>query len=555
MRPIGILHLIVGTSLLGPAAGAQQILQTIDGAGGDSHTGWANSGVGDVNQDGYPDVLIGAPDYHNPELDAGLARIYSGRDLSLLWEQTGIDFDDRYGQFVSEAGDVNRDGWPDFIISAVSAEGPKGEPDRGSAELRSGQDFSIIYKWYGENASDDFGDSSAPAGDVNADGWPDVVVGGRGHDGNGLSAGIARVFSGVDGSVLHTFYGDGPGWLAGSAVDAAGDIDNDGYGDVIVGCRGASPDGLNKAGQAVVYSGFSGEVLLRINGRFAGDGLGSGVAGIGDVDLDGTDDLAIGIWQSAQLGPVTGSAMVVSGVTGDPIFAWVGEHAGAVMGVWVDSAGDANRDGWPDIVVGAEGTNAPEVPAAGKVYVYSGKDGSEIFSVYGDANGDRLGTVVADTGDLNQDGYDDVISGAYWNDVGGHDAGTVRVYSGCARIWDQTGAALNGSNGELNLAACGVMAGADPVTLKLIKAAPSASAVLVVGLAAIELPFHGGVMVPSPDVLIFGLATDPDGGLELDGTWPAGLPSGVAVHMQFWVPDAGGTEGWSASNGVSASTP
>jgi hypothetical protein len=555
MSRLGLAHLGLAACLATSSASAQQIIQTIDGIAGDAHLGWAVSGVGDVDHDGYPDVLIGAPDFTEPAQDAGLARVYSGRDLSVLWSNTGLDENDRYGQFVSEAGDVNLDGWPDFLISALAAEGPEGEPNVGSAEVRSGQDFSILYKWYGDSAFDDFGDSSAPAGDVNADGWPDVVVGGRRHDGNGTSSGIARVFSGFDGTVLYDFYGAGPGWLAGSACDGAGDLNQDGYDDVIVGCRGASPDGLFKAGQAVIYSGFDGSELLRVDGRHEKDGLGSGVAGVGDIDQDGTIDLGIGVWQSSQLGPVTGSALVLSGASHETLFEWVGEHAGAVMGVWVDNAGDANRDGWLDIVVGSEGANAPGVPAAGKVFVFSGQDGSEIFSVHGDQVGDRLGTVVAETGDLNQDGYDDVISGAYWNDMGGHDTGTARVYSGCANIWTQSGAALAGSNGSPNLNACGVMAGNDAITLKLINAASSASTVLIIGLTTIDLPFHGGVLVPAPDVLVFGLATNFEGGLELDGTWPNGLPAGVGITMQFWVPDVGGTEGWSSSNAVGATTP
>jgi hypothetical protein len=434
--------------------------------------------------------------------------------------------------------------------------GPKGEPDVGSAELRSGQDFSLIYKWYGDSAFDDFGECLAPVGDVNADGWIDIVAGGRRHDGNGTSSGIARVFSGFDGSVLYDFYGDGPGWLAGSAAAAAGDFNEDGYDDVIVGCRGASPEGLTKAGQAVIYSGFDGAVLLTLNGRHAGDGLGSGVACVGDVNMDGTVDYAIGVWQSNELGPVTGSAIVLSGASELPLYTWIGEHSGAVMGVWVDSAGDANRDGWPDIAVGAEGTHAGfELFHAGKVYVYSGKDGSKIYEAHGEGPGDRLGTVVANASDVNQDGYDDMISGAYWNDFGGHDAGTARVYSGCANVWSQTGTALPGGNGEPHLAACGVMAGNDPVTLKLINAASNTHTALLVGLNAINLPFHGGVVVPDPQIMLFGLTTNAVGTLELDGTWPNGIPSGIDVYIQYLVPDALGTDGWSASNAVIASTP
>ena len=85
------------TCLASAPASAQQILKTIDGVAGDAHLGWAVSGMGDVDLDGFPDLLIGAPDYTDPAQDAGLARVYSGRDLTVLWSNTGLAENDRYG--------------------------------------------------------------------------------------------------------------------------------------------------------------------------------------------------------------------------------------------------------------------------------------------------------------------------------------------------------------------------------------------------------------------------------------------------------------------------
>ena len=560
MRSIQIATLVALLGAASSSAAAQQTLVNIVGVGGGAHLGWAVSGVGDINKDGFPDLIVGAPDYLvDAAEDVGLARVYSGKDLTVLWQETGIGPGDRYGQFVTEAGDVNQDGWPDFIVSALHANGPGDEPiATGSAEIRSGQDFTILYRWYGDATLDDFGDCASPVGDVNNDGWPDVVVGARRHDGPANSSGIARVFSGFDGSVLYNFTGSGENWLTGSSADGAGDVNADGYADIIVGSRGASPDGLNKAGQAIVYSGFDGSILLQVDGRFAGDGLGSGVAGVGDIDKDGFDDVAIGTWMSDQLGPTTGSAMVMSGATGEQLYEWIGEMEGSVLGVWVDGPGDVNRDGWPDIVCGANAadclTMSPIAYTSGKSYVWSGRDGSLLFDACGDGGGDGLGVVVADPGDVNQDGYADVMSGAYWNDAGGHDSGFARVWSGCPNVLALAGAALPGSNGELHLAGCGELEGNDPITLRLINAKPLAHTMLIMGLQTVFAPFHGGFMVPSPDFLIFGLGTNAQGSLDLDATWPPGIPSGFQIAMQYWVPDPGGTNGWSSSNGLLAIT-
>jgi hypothetical protein len=122
--------------------------------------------------------------------------------------------------------------------------------------------------------------------------------------------------------------------------------------------------------------------------------------------------------------------------------------------------------------------------------------------------------------------------------------------------WANLGHALAGSTLP-SLVGAGALAGDDPLQLVLAGAVPAAASFLVVGMAALNAPFKGGVLVPdlSPPGLVVPFATGPLGGLVIDATWPSGVPSGFALYIQHWVVDAGGPVGFSASNAVSGTTP
>jgi len=124
-----------------------------------------------------------------------------------------------------------------------------------------------------------------------------------------------------------------------------------------------------------------------------------------------------------------------------------------------------------------------------------------------------------------------------------------------AGAWDDLGLGLAGSAGVPALEGTGLLSGDSTLALRLRDAKAAAPATLVVGLSAVNLPLKGGTLVPAPDVVLPGLVTDAGGGLSLGGTWPAGVPAGTQVYMQAWIQDSGATAGWSASNGVEATTP
>ena len=238
---------------------------------------------------------------------------------------------------------------------------------------------SVLYTFDGDSGFDLFGFAVSGAGDVNGDGIPDLIVGAFRDDNTGGSSGSARVFSGLDGSILYTFDGDFFGDFLGYSVSGAGDVNGDGFDDLIVGAYNAAINGT-ESGYARVYSGVNGSVLHTFNASSRGDWFGYSVSGAGDVNADGFADLMVG----------------------------------------------APRDEPRAIDIG--GAKATD---RGSATVYSGVDGSVLRTFFGRSDYDHFGFSVSGVGDVNQDGCDDLIVGAWGNDSNGSAAGSARVFSGC----------------------------------------------------------------------------------------------------------------------------
>ncbi len=449
-RAVSILFVLILLLCCSGGAVAQAALSLDScGSGSQEELGSSVSGIGDVNGDGFADVIIGSPGYDNGlAVGAGKASVWSGADGSLLYSFLGAGPGDGLGTSVSDAGDVNADGVPDVIVGAPLSDWIG--TNSGRAYVYSGATGGLLHVFDGV-AGQRVGYAVSGAGDVNGDGFDDVIVGSR-------NLAVVRVYSGVDGSLLHSV-SDNPStnFAFGHAVSGAGDVNGDGADDFIVGASTADTNGINN-GAAYVYSGVDGSILHTFDGIASYDSFGYSVGGGLDYNGDGLDDVVVGA-RNASLGtPNSGTVYVFSGADGSSLFVFGGSAIGDYFGESVAASGDIDGDGVPDIVVGAPGADF-NGPNTGRVFVYSGADGSEIFSVDGNSNGGRLGASVSGALDTNGDGLDDIVAGAPMVAVAG--AGSV----GCASIFflprSLGGGQANSANArlEINGAETGVRTG------------------------------------------------------------------------------------------------
>ena len=340
----------------------------------------------------------------------------------------GTNSNDLFGFSVADAGDVDGDGVNDIIIGAVN--GDVGVVDYGSATIYSGADAGIIYEFHGDAVTDSFGFAVAGVGDINADGFDDVIIGAPFADESGVfNSGSARVFSGIDGSVLFTFGGDSTLANLGAAVAGAGDVNNDGVPDLIVGAPfGDSPTVMN-TGYAKVFSGADGSILHTFFGTMPSDGMGVSVAAAGDPNADGFDDVLVGVPLDDTVALNSGRAFLMSGANGSVLQSFEGSAASENFGTSVAGIGDIDGDSRGDIAVGAPFADSGAVDA-GLVRVFSGDGGAVLHTFQGNSVAERFGTSVSGDCDIDGDGTPDIIVGAPFADDGGPDTGSVEIYSG-----------------------------------------------------------------------------------------------------------------------------
>jgi hypothetical protein len=400
---------------------------------------------------------------------------------------SGAAAGDFSGISVASAGDVNGDGFADLIVGAFSAD-PNGIGSGasyvvfgGASAFPANVDLADFDQWLngtngfkvsGAAAYDYSGRSVASAGDINGDGFGDLIVGAPYADLNGLRSGASYVvfgrasgfaaninLSSLDGSNGFRFIGVAPGDYNGSSVASAGDINGDGFDDLIIGASGADPNGSDSGASYVVFgraflsfasfdlSTLNGLDGFEIDGELAGWRNGFSVASAGDVNGDGLfSDVIVGEFGADPNGTDSGATYVMFGkeafapkidlssLDGSNGFRLNGVSAYDLSGWSVASAGDVNGDGFGDLVIGARNANASYVvfgQASGFAanIDLSSLDGSNGIRLSG-AAGDFSGSSVASAGDVNGDGFDDLIVGAFGADPNGTDSGASYVVLG-----------------------------------------------------------------------------------------------------------------------------
>jgi hypothetical protein len=352
------------------------------------------AGVGDVNLDGFDDLGLGGVYNDDGASDGGKVVVVSGHDGSLLHSDSGATVNDLLGRSLSPAGDLNADGHADYIVGA------NGANVDGQVYAYSGSTGAKLFTLNSPGGYD-LGAYVAANGDINGDGVNDIVTGLQ-------SADLIYVFSGSNQSILYSF-GPTPGF--GGDVGIVEDVDGDSHDEVLV----AQPF---QAGTVYLFSGLTGDTLAMVQGESIGDGFGSWVSSVGDVNDDGAGDFIVSSANRDEGGSERGKVYVYSGSNGSLIRSHLGLQDSCYFGyIGISGAGDVDRDGFDDYLIPAPFWNGAAVNS-GQVYLYSGRTGQVLFLI---RQPDQwvlpnmsLGHLCASAGDVNSDSIPDVFVAGYY---------------------------------------------------------------------------------------------------------------------------------------------
>ncbi|MBC8047456.1 MAG: FG-GAP repeat protein [Fimbriimonadaceae bacterium] len=409
--------------------------------------------AGDVNGDGYDDVLVGSHYYSNPEYHEGKVFLYYGSETGITpgasWTFESDNENATLGISVSGAGDVNNDGFDDVIAGAHTFTGDQNNEGKVFVFYGSEDGLSITPDWTaeGNQVGCDFGGTVSCAGDVNNDGYDDIIIGAIFYDGAEEDQGRVYVYYGSEdglGSAPWIAEIDQEGITFGSHVSHAGNVNGDEYDDIIIGSRKYN-DGENAEGAAFVYYGsalgMEEDYAWHYESDLANTKLGQSVSTAGDVNNDGYNDIIISGHNYSQPETDEGIAYMFlgseDGLSLTPSWSYESNLINALFGNQCADAGDVNNDGFDDVIIGSrEYTNGET--SEGRAYVFygsaTGLSDSDIWIAESNQESAFFGYSVSGAGDVNGDSNDDVIVGAKYWDEGEEDEGAAFVYLGESEV-------------------------------------------------------------------------------------------------------------------------
>lgn len=410
-----VLHLL-------PAASAQERLYKWFGDEPRRDFGSSMVTPGDMTGDGIPDILVGFPGSNSWD---GSIRAYSGADGSIAWTLNGGSTDN-LGFNMESAGDADGDGVSDFF--AYCAHPPGGNPGGTGVTLYSGATRSLIWTILG-NTNEVLGLQIGSMGDLDGDGVVDAAIA------EGAASDV-HVVSGKTGSLLYLIQKPSDAGRFSSPIASGGDVDGDGFDDLVIGDESAFPNGVG-TGAAWVFSGKTGAMLYEIAGVQSNSLFGKAVALVDDLNQDGRSDVVVSAPnEQLRFTDPFGRVRVYSGKDGSALFD-IGPSPNTIhwqlgFGDQVATAGDMNRDGFGDFLVqqllGGELDDYYSMRS--KVLLISGRDGGRNYHYFDpDCRQTGFGDFERLAADLDGDGNPEVALANPGEDDG---SGTL---PGSASLW------------------------------------------------------------------------------------------------------------------------